>query len=233
MHKSGSKDDLERHVRELHQKGKKGEPVPSFFCPVPGCKRSSRGFARKANMEEHVRKMHPGVRESSSALDQFPVDGESFESAMSNSVANPSQQDLGTFDYSFLSPGNMSHIRDDTGFNSIPPPDTEFANASSHSTGQEARYHYQDREAGYHYQDRIAPNPLRSAIPDHHTTLHPTSIYDHDARGENRHDEDKLRKQILELEERKRQALLVVENMERELTTLREASAILSSYAGS
>jgi len=43
--------DLKRHQRAVHGSGK-------FFCPVPLCKRHTRGFGRKDNMEEHVKRLH-------------------------------------------------------------------------------------------------------------------------------------------------------------------------------
>lgn len=43
--------DLKRHERAVHGKG-------TFFCPVSSCKRHTRGFGRKDNKEEHVRRVH-------------------------------------------------------------------------------------------------------------------------------------------------------------------------------
>ncbi|PVH81697.1 hypothetical protein DL98DRAFT_653857 [Cadophora sp. DSE1049] len=43
--------DLKRHQRAVHGKG-------TFFCPVSSCKRHARGFGRKDNKEEHVKRVH-------------------------------------------------------------------------------------------------------------------------------------------------------------------------------
>ncbi|KAH7321776.1 hypothetical protein BKA65DRAFT_88753 [Rhexocercosporidium sp. MPI-PUGE-AT-0058] len=43
--------DLKRHQRTVHGTG-------IFFCPVPSCKRHTRGFGRKDNREEHVKRVH-------------------------------------------------------------------------------------------------------------------------------------------------------------------------------
>ncbi|MCJ1243015.1 hypothetical protein MMC30_000211 [Trapelia coarctata] len=58
--KSGSKDDLDRHLREKHQQGKNNEPVQSYVCGVIGCKRYSKVFPRTHNLLEHYKKIHPG-----------------------------------------------------------------------------------------------------------------------------------------------------------------------------
>ncbi|KAG4440426.1 hypothetical protein IFR05_004070 [Cadophora sp. M221] len=43
--------DLKRHQRTVHSKG-------LFFCPVSSCKRYAKGFGRKDNREEHVKRVH-------------------------------------------------------------------------------------------------------------------------------------------------------------------------------
>ncbi|KAL5319793.1 hypothetical protein ACEPPN_012850 [Leptodophora sp. 'Broadleaf-Isolate-01'] len=43
--------DLKRHQRTVHSKG-------LFFCPVSSCKRHAKGFGRKDNREEHVKRVH-------------------------------------------------------------------------------------------------------------------------------------------------------------------------------
>ena len=48
---------LLRHEREVHQKH--GGPKERLFCPHKTCKRNSdRGFTRKENLNEHVRRVH-------------------------------------------------------------------------------------------------------------------------------------------------------------------------------
>lgn len=49
---------LLRHEREVH--GKHGGPKAQLMCPYPDCKRhSGKGFTRKENLNEHLRRVHP------------------------------------------------------------------------------------------------------------------------------------------------------------------------------
>ena len=49
---------LLRHEREVH--GKHGGPKAALMCPVADCKRhSGKGFTRKENLNEHLRRVHP------------------------------------------------------------------------------------------------------------------------------------------------------------------------------
>lgn len=51
---------LLRHEREVH--GKHGGPKAALMCPVRDCKRhSGKGFTRKENLNEHMRRVHPDV----------------------------------------------------------------------------------------------------------------------------------------------------------------------------
>ncbi|KAK0116290.1 hypothetical protein ONS95_013312 [Cadophora gregata] len=43
--------DLKRHQRTVHSKG-------AFFCPISSCKRHARGFGRKDNRDEHLKRVH-------------------------------------------------------------------------------------------------------------------------------------------------------------------------------
>jgi len=48
---------LTRHQREVHHQH--GGPKASRMCPYPTCKRSTgRGFSRKENLQEHMRRCH-------------------------------------------------------------------------------------------------------------------------------------------------------------------------------
>lgn len=50
---------LLRHEREVH--GKHGGPKSQMMCPFPDCKRhSGKGFTRKENLNEHIRRVHQG-----------------------------------------------------------------------------------------------------------------------------------------------------------------------------
>lgn len=49
---------LLRHEREVH--GKHGGPKSQMMCPYPECKRHlGKGFTRKENLNEHLRRVHP------------------------------------------------------------------------------------------------------------------------------------------------------------------------------
>ncbi|CAJ2502617.1 Uu.00g100110.m01.CDS01 [Anthostomella pinea] len=60
---------LLRHEREVH--GKHGGPKNPMSCPHVGCKRHfpDNGFSRLENLNEHIRRVHPGRPGSVAALD--------------------------------------------------------------------------------------------------------------------------------------------------------------------
>lgn len=43
--------DLKRHEREVHA-------APTFVCPITSCKRHRKGFSRKDNLAQHMRRTH-------------------------------------------------------------------------------------------------------------------------------------------------------------------------------
>ena len=54
---------LLRHQREVH--GQHGGPKAQCMCPHPDCKRSiGRGFTRKENLFEHLRRVHKPTEDS-------------------------------------------------------------------------------------------------------------------------------------------------------------------------
>lgn len=56
---------LLRHEREVH--GKHGGPKAQLMCPHPECKRhSGKGFTRKENLNEHLRRVHASSKEDES-----------------------------------------------------------------------------------------------------------------------------------------------------------------------
>lgn len=69
---------LLRHEREVH--GKHGGPKAQLMCPFEDCKRhSGKGFTRKENLNEHIRRVHqskdllsPGMALKRDGLDAFP-----------------------------------------------------------------------------------------------------------------------------------------------------------------
>ncbi|MCJ1321826.1 hypothetical protein MMC15_007171 [Xylographa vitiligo] len=167
-------------------------------------------------------------------MNPFSVTGADFATAMSTSTVNRSQQDLGTYGFSFPGPGNNAQIGDATGLDPLPPLDVEDARVSSQLTGREANYGY----PGY-----MALNVLRSTISDEDTISQFAATYDStggpsaytepeepiQAYSHSGYHEDKLRSRILELEDNKHRALLMVKRMDSELITLRKAKEILSS----
>lgn len=63
---------LLRHEREVH--GKHGGPKAQLMCPRSGCKRNTgKGFTRKENLNEHLRRVHFG-KESDSQDTGFGAD---------------------------------------------------------------------------------------------------------------------------------------------------------------
>jgi len=46
------KGTLQRHQRSVHSK-------PKIQCPVKSCRRQTKGFARKDNLREHIKRAHP------------------------------------------------------------------------------------------------------------------------------------------------------------------------------
>jgi len=47
----GNAGDLRRHHREIHTS-------PAFICPVVTCKRHRKGFGRKDNLTQHIKRTH-------------------------------------------------------------------------------------------------------------------------------------------------------------------------------
>lgn len=64
---------LLRHEREVH--GKHGGPKTQLICPYPDCKRhSGKGFTRKENLNEHIRRVHNSKSQMSQQTSQSQVD---------------------------------------------------------------------------------------------------------------------------------------------------------------
>lgn len=64
---------LLRHEREVH--GKHGGPKTQLICPYPDCKRhSGKGFTRKENLNEHIRRVHNSKSQISQQPSQSQVD---------------------------------------------------------------------------------------------------------------------------------------------------------------
>lgn len=62
---------LLRHEREVH--GKHGGPKAQLMCPFEDCKRhSGKGFTRKENLNEHIRRVHENKPQLSQQLSQQP-----------------------------------------------------------------------------------------------------------------------------------------------------------------
>ncbi|MCJ1385778.1 hypothetical protein MMC17_008902 [Xylographa soralifera] len=169
-------------------------------------------------------------------MNQFPVTNTGFGPASSNSIANRRQQDLENYDYSFLGFDSSAQIGNGIDLDPMPPLNVGFGRVSPQLTGQ---------EANFDYRDYMASNNLRSAILDDNQISHSNAIYDSPGQPSackepeeptqagshsgHRHDEDNLRNRILDLEDKRRQAWLTVENIDSKLTTLRKANDILRS----
>ncbi|KAI9861880.1 MAG: hypothetical protein M1813_004948 [Trichoglossum hirsutum] len=54
----GDKSTLIRHRREVHDSRNEGRSAGDYCCPAPSCERQYRGFARRWNLLEHLRRMH-------------------------------------------------------------------------------------------------------------------------------------------------------------------------------
>ena len=80
---------LLRHEREVH--GKHGGPKSQLACPYPDCKRhSGKGFTRKENLNEHIRRVHQSKdntqsqpqlisQKRESNMDDIPIDPETYQ----------------------------------------------------------------------------------------------------------------------------------------------------------
>jgi hypothetical protein len=61
---------LLRHEREVH--GKHGGPKSQMMCPYADCKRhSGKGFTRKENLNEHIRRVHENKPQQASQSEVF------------------------------------------------------------------------------------------------------------------------------------------------------------------
>ncbi|RMY11721.1 hypothetical protein D0868_02976 [Hortaea werneckii] len=76
---------LLRHEREVH--GKHGGPKAALMCPFEDCKRhSGKGFTRKENLNEHIRRVHESKGQAASQVQepsqsQFPDFGSELQEA--------------------------------------------------------------------------------------------------------------------------------------------------------
>jgi hypothetical protein len=65
----GKESDLKRHVKEIHE-------TLRMVCPVESCESSSIGFARKYNLDKHMREEHENVRCTLNHCGASILDGE-------------------------------------------------------------------------------------------------------------------------------------------------------------
>jgi hypothetical protein len=90
------KGGLRRHQRSVHGK-------PLFVCPVTSCERHKKGFARKDNLNEHWKRVHPtqpmsghfGSRINRSGQ----LDAEVVDSSCISSSGNSDADQNGTMDH--------------------------------------------------------------------------------------------------------------------------------------
>lgn len=107
---------LLRHEREVH--GKHGGPKAPLMCPHADCKRhSGKGFTRKENLNEHLRRVH-------NSKDQTAEDQESQALQSQNTEAAPGAQDGET-------PASLGGVHD----------------PALMSTGDEVKYQPKDKDS--------------------------------------------------------------------------------------
>lgn len=72
---------LLRHQREVHRVSNGFKPPSSHYCPIPNCKRNTRGFARPWNLQEHRRRMHGDQPDKSNFSLSTPLSSPAEESS--------------------------------------------------------------------------------------------------------------------------------------------------------
>lgn len=63
---------LLRHQREVHNQH--GGPKTQLMCNYPDCKRKNKGFTRKENLNEHIRRVHSKDSQSQTPLKRDDTD---------------------------------------------------------------------------------------------------------------------------------------------------------------
>ena len=89
-----SKADLLRHQREVHRRDELGRWMEVYRCPVQSCQRSTRGFARLWNLNEHCRRVHSLSSTTSSRDKPVACDSESRSIAKWTRSVGVFSQDL-------------------------------------------------------------------------------------------------------------------------------------------
>lgn len=101
----GDKGGLNRHRREFHGQDPEGRPIEYYPCPHNQCRRHKRGFARKWNLTQHLRRCPHGdsgqasVAASDSDSSQSPpadspLDSSIFRDESSPRIVSQSEESL-------------------------------------------------------------------------------------------------------------------------------------------
>ena len=82
---------LLRHEREVH--GKHGGPKSQLMCTYPDCKRRDKGFTRKENLNEHIRRVHSKESQSQGAsMKREGTDGNALAGALPEDAETPASR---------------------------------------------------------------------------------------------------------------------------------------------
>ena len=95
---------LLRHEREVH--GKHGGPKTQLMCNYPDCKRKNKGFTRKENLNEHIRRVHSKESQSQISMKRDGTDVSAIAGALQDDGETPSRYSESGFEHdeSLVSP---------------------------------------------------------------------------------------------------------------------------------
>ena len=88
-----TKANLHRHQREVHSQNLSGKAVRKYFCSEPDCKRRSESFARRDNMLEHCRRMHPASFALGSTSQPWLLDPDKSSGPFNSISGSPGNSD--------------------------------------------------------------------------------------------------------------------------------------------
>jgi hypothetical protein len=81
---------LLRHEREVH--GKHGGPKSQLMCHYPDCKRKHKGFTRKENLNEHIRRVHSKESQSQPSMKRDGTDASAMAGALQEEADTPASR---------------------------------------------------------------------------------------------------------------------------------------------
>ena len=102
---------LLRHEREVH--GKHGGPKTQLMCNYPDCKRKNKGFTRKENLNEHIRRVHSKESQSQASMKRDGTDVSAIAGALQDDAETPSRYSESGIEHdeSLVSPTQQSKRR--------------------------------------------------------------------------------------------------------------------------